>query len=108
MQLFEATKFYLRLIDAAASINQLRSMRLGSLRPPIAIVSLLAKELVETCRVKNGFTSPPFFTHDLSTQCDFDPRLVELHAVSQCRKPMQLLKMERKPADGVRCNFSKH
>ncbi len=26
--------------------------------------------LVETCRVKNGFTSPPFFTLDLSTQYD--------------------------------------
>ncbi len=59
------------------------------LSPPIAIVSALAKELVETCRVKNGSTSPPFFTLDLSTQYDPAPRLVELHASSHCRLPRQ-------------------
>ncbi len=42
----------------------------------------MAKVLVETCRVKNGFTSPPFFALVLSTQYDFAPRLVELHALS--------------------------
>ncbi len=90
MQLFEASKVYLRLIRAIASMNRLRSMRLGSLRPPIAIVSALAKELVETCRVKNGSTSPPFFTLDLSTQYDSAPRSVEQHAASHCRKPKQV------------------
>ncbi len=90
MQLFEALKFYLRLIDAAASINQLRSVRLVPPRYAIAIVSLVAKVLVETCRVKNGTTSPPFFTLDLSTRYNSAPRLVELHASSHCRKERQL------------------
>ncbi len=58
--------------DKSTSLHETRFPSL-----PIAIVSALAMDLVETCLVKNGFTSPPFFTHDLSTLYDSAPRLVE-------------------------------